>query len=159
VIWIGFSKAEQQLEQPRLRGAAVGGLSREKGNADMKLLRGDKETCSSTVFVAQRPKNFVDWGGMVSLLDTFGQDCIKFYEQAGSPEERDRLLKQGKLCDEFAAKLWHLHEAGEGLPRRICLCKQAYVAKGKRFCLGCAKERRRISNLEAQRKWREKQRE
>jgi hypothetical protein len=117
----------------------------------------DHKELKSMVYTKERPKGFLDLGGLVSLLDKAAQDCAEFADRAETPEEKAELLEKAKLHTKVGTKLWQLHEAGYGHPERICECRGAYVAKGKRFCAGCAREKRRVSTRNATCKWREKQ--
>jgi hypothetical protein len=116
----------------------------------------DHVAAPSRVYVKERTKGFLDWGGLVGLLDKFSEDYAKFSALPECPQERERLRERGEICEKLAAKLYKLHETGYGLPERICACGQAYVAKWKQFCAPCAKKQRRASNLKAKRRQRAK---
>jgi hypothetical protein len=116
----------------------------------------DNKALSSRATVKERPKGFLDWGGLVEWLDKARGDFLKLAALSECPQERERLKERGETANKIADKLYQLHEAGYGLPERICVCGQAYVAPGKQLCEGCREKNRRASNRKAKLKQREK---
>jgi hypothetical protein len=116
----------------------------------------DNKALPSRAYVKERPKGFLDWGGLVELLDKACEDYLKFSALSECPQERERLIERGEIANKLADKLYQLHEAGFGLQERICVCGQAYLAPHKQLCAGCRKKQRRASDLKAKRKQRAK---